>query len=89
MKNVELVQGTTKKLTLTESEAREGVVLNFEHGFSSGEVNIEVIPDPAGSKPKGTRIKGHPNCHMGDCNECHVVSCGIYQGYDTAEPEDD
>lgn len=31
-------------------------------------------------------IKGHPNCKPGECyQECHVVSCAIYQGYE--EPE--
>ena len=89
MKSIELVNGTTKILTLTESEARDGVFLCFEPGYASGKVSIEVIADSPASKPRGTRIKGHPNCHMGDCNECHVVSCGIYQGYDTAEPEDE
>lgn len=34
-------------------------------------------------------IPGHPNCHYGDCNDCHVVYCEIYQGYKEipVEPE--
>lgn len=33
-------------------------------------------------------IPGHPNCHYGDCyNDCHVVSCAIYQGYEKVPGE--
>lgn len=27
-------------------------------------------------------IPGHPNCHYGDCYDCHVVSCAIQQGWE-------
>ncbi len=31
-------------------------------------------------------IPDHPNCEYGECGSgCHVVACGIYQGY-TPEP---
>jgi len=36
----------------------------------------EIITEKSGTIP------GHPNCQYGDCYDCHVVSCGIYQGYE-------
>ena len=40
------------------------------------------IPAPAVLKD-GT-LEGYPNCKLGDCDDCHVVSCPIYQGYQQA-----
>ena len=33
-------------------------------------------------------IPGHPNCRFGECYDCHVVSCSIYQGYETIPTRD-
>jgi len=40
------------------------------------------IPAPAVLKD-GT-LEGYPNCKVGECADCHVVSCPIYQGYQEA-----
>ena len=58
MKSIELVNGTTKILTLTESEAREGVLLCFEPGYASGKVSIEVtqILRPASRRVLVSRV---------------------------------
>lgn len=42
----------------------------------------EVQPEKEPIEDTRSTIPGHPNCHVGDCINCRVVSCAIYQGYE-------
>lgn len=80
-------------IVITEEELKEGIIIRFKgdtpEQFSYLCVYAEAKHE---AEVKDTRptIPGHPNCHYGDCyKECHVVSCGIHQGYEEIpEPPD-
>ena len=88
MKMLDIGNSRDEKLVLTESDVKNGVIICFEQGYAGGNVAIEVVADESIINPKGTPIKGHPNCVMGECYDCHVVSCAIHQGFEEAEPEE-
>ncbi|MBQ6860510.1 MAG: hypothetical protein IJO08_02545 [Clostridia bacterium] len=88
MKTVELNKLTPKRVVITPEEAKEGIVVNFGKDFVEGELII-CVEESKPAEKTGTKIKGHPNCVMGECLECHVVSCAIHQGFEEAEPEED
>lgn len=81
-------------LRITEEDFKEGIILKFTDEMPRVEdrhdrhVRIYLKkPKTEGKKTKLVpvipTIPGHPNCQYGDCDrECHVVSCGIYQGYE-------
>lgn len=76
-------------VTITEAEREEGLVLKLkrEDFNEKGELYLNVtfsLKDVAESvhPVKGRPIDGHPNCNVGDCIDCHNVSCAIYQGYE-------
>ena len=89
MSNVKVIHvNTDKEIRL---EVRDGDLIQFQFGPNvTKKVLIAVQPDskpiasgllPAPAvMPDGT-IEGHPNCQVGECIDCHVVSCDIYQGY--------
>ena len=88
MKTVELNKLTPKRVVITPEEAKEGIVVNFGKDFVEGELII-CVEESKPAEKTGTKIKGHPNGVMGECLECHVVSCAIHQGFEEAEPEED
>ncbi len=91
MKTIEVAMGQFPRIN--EEDFKNGVILKFVGEMPpNSERNHDHIRIYLEKKQTGTRkvqvpiiptIPGHPNCKYGDCNrECHVVSCGIYQGYE-------
>lgn len=79
----------TYSITISEEVRKEGILLKVDRATfdSNGEANfrVKIIFDDEGDKgilTRGEPIEGHPNCFVGDCNTCHNVACGIYQGYE-------
>ena len=73
--------------SITEAEREEGIVLKIDKdAFSNGVfvVRIGMCTEEERNQPPIERatIPGHPNCYVGDCIDCHNVSCAIYQGYE-------
>jgi len=66
-------------------ELKDSQIVNFvidEPLTGPVSLQIEPISYHIESSKLGAEIPGHPNCHVGDCLDCHVVSCAIYQGYE-------
>ena len=68
--------GISLKITVDENFPKDKVVtLSIRTKCTEPEKNsVEDDKDT---------IPGHPNCKIGECYDCHVVSCPIYQGYET------
>jgi len=91
MRVIENLTQFNASFSVTEAECKEGVVLKFaEDAFNTynGVLVVRISRRsekdeiaPKNEEPERT-IPGHPNCHYGDCYNCHVVSCAIYQGYE-------
>lgn len=73
-------------LTITEAECEEGIILKIDKNVfkDSNCFHVRVfISDEHEKEPlERDTIPGHPNCHVGECIDCHNVSCAIYQGYE-------
>ncbi len=93
MKTYEVSMSSYTNLHITEEEFKEGIILKFTgdmHGNPERDdkhIRVYLSKKKTGTKtilvPIEPTIPGHPNCNYGDCDkECHVVSCGIYQGYE-------
>ena len=89
-------QNNSDKLILTSPFPEEIVIepgisfkINVNEDFPKDKVvTLSIETKCIASEEKSTTddkdtIPGHPNCHYGDCNGCHVVSCAIYQGYES------
>ena len=95
MRVIENLNQLNAGFSLTEAECKEGVILKFAEDAFDNYNGVLVVrisrryaedenapkTTEAENEPERT-IPGHPNCHYGDCYNCHVVSCGIYQGYE-------
>ena len=93
MVTVEVSLKDCTNIQISEEHFKEGVILKFVDDMPlNSERDTKHIRVYLAKKKTGTRtvrvpveptIPGHPNCNYGDCDrECHVVSCGIYQGYE-------
>lgn len=95
MRTIEVDMKKGAYLLISEEDYKEGIAIKFvgemPEASERNEKHIRVYlqaPQVEGKKktkrvPVIPTIPGHPNCHYGDCyGECHVVSCGIYQGYE-------
>ena len=93
MKTVEVSMKDSTNIQISEEHFKEGIILKFVDEMPSNSerddkhIRIYLAKKKTGTKliqvPIEPTIPGHPNCHYGDCyGECHVVSCGIYQGYE-------
>lgn len=76
-------------VAITEQEREEGLILKLkrEDFDENGELRLNVVislKDKEKQQESDLRstIEGHPNCKVGDCYDCHNVSCAIYQGYE-------
>lgn len=79
---VTIQPGITLKISISADFPKDKVVtLSIETKCVETATNLE--------KKDEDTIPGHPNCHFGECNDCHVVSCPIYQGYETVPTRDD
>ena len=73
-------------VSITEEEREEGIILKIDKSaFRDGTfvVRMQLCTEEERNAPEVDNrptIPGHPNCHVGDCYDCHVVSCAIYQG---------
>ena len=83
----------SSNVAITEAQREEGIILKidkeaFEQAKYNGGyfvVRVKLVDENYVEKePEDDRavIPGHPNCRVGDCINCHVVSCAIYQGYE-------
>ncbi len=91
MKDV-YIRSLPKTLNIRPEEFEEGITLHFKYAelkkpcqitISASDAEPVTSKDTSKDTSKPRRIPGHPNCYYGDCShECHVVSCGIYQGYE-------
>lgn len=94
MKTYEVTFGEYTNIYISEQDHAEGIILKFVGDKPNPAVrdhkHIRVyLEQPKHPEKKDNRvpviptIPGHPNCHYGDClGDCHVVSCGIYQGFE-------
>lgn len=89
MKEINLDGAWKYHVEITEEERAEGVVLKLkrEDFDEKGELHLNVVFSLKDSVKnnevkQGRPIEGHPNCNVGDCIDCHNVSCAIYQGYE-------
>lgn len=78
---------TNSTLYLTEADCEEGIILNIPKTVLEGNpinlcIRLESKKVTEPYENLDTSIPGHPNCQVGDCFECHNVSCAIYQGYE-------
>jgi len=74
--------GITLKISVSDDFPKDKVVtLDIKTKCVEAESELEKVDDDT--------IPGHPNCHFGECDDCHVVSCSIYQGYETVPTRDD
>ena len=78
-----------KEVPELEEEEEEGIVLKLkrEDFDINGELHLDVVfylndCEKNNEVKQGHPIEGHPNCNVGDCIDCHNVSCAIYQGYE-------
>lgn len=96
MKTVELNMNGYTHLHISEEDYKEGVIVKFvgempaisERNDKHVRIYLEdpnVRHEPVEDNRRV--IPGHPNCRVGDCNDCHNVACGIYQGYETVEDQ--
>ena len=85
MKTFNLSSGQSG-LKITEAEREEGIILNIDKNAFEGDGCFYVrvfMSDGREEEPvESATIPGHPNCHVGECFDCHNVSCAIYQGYE-------
>ena len=93
MKTIEVSLNSGTNIQISEEHFKEGIILKFVDDMPSNSerdnkhIRIYLAKKKTGTKtilvPIEPTIPGHPNCNYGDCDkECHVVSCGIYQGYE-------
>lgn len=93
MRTVEVRLNGLENILITEEDFKEGIIVKFLDDMPANperenkHIRIYLEKKKTGKKtilvPVEPTIPGHPNCHYGDCyGECHVVSCGIYQGYE-------
>ena len=96
MRTVELDMRSFTLLRISEEDYKEGVIIKFVGDMPAiserNDKHIRIyLEDPTvHSEPVEDRrriIPGHPNCRVGDCDDCHNVACGIYQGYETVEDQ--
>lgn len=86
--NSEILYSIPEKI---EGEAYE-VKVAIPKEFAGKQLKLQISePTEVSNVETDERtIPGHPNCHYGDCyNDCHVVSCAIYQGYEKVPGERD
>lgn len=92
MKTFNLSEYASASFKLTAEDCKNGIILKFNplEMLHNDCVNISFSLDKEEEKELTEYIKGedasiipgHPNCRVGDCYDCHVVSCAIYQGYE-------
>ena len=96
MKIVEVNLRAYTNLYISEEDYKEGIILKFvgdmpeisDRNDKHARIYLED-PTVQYEPEEDTRrvIPGHPNCRVGDCDDCHNVACGIYQGYETVEDQ--
>lgn len=67
---IEIQNGTTIQFSIDDT-LPQPITLKLEC--------VATTPPPV---PPGIPIPGHPNCFVGECLECHNVSCAIHQGFE-------
>lgn len=89
MRSFENLTQLNANLYITEAEREEGIILKIDKNAFGTYNGVLVVRIALGEEGKVPEIKedektipGHPNCHYGDCLDCHNVSCAIYQGYE-------
>ena len=81
-RNIDIAKSFTEPFP-NEIEIMPGLKLRIitAEGFPKGE-NITLTITAQSPEIPGI-IPGHPNCRYGECDDCHVVSCPVYLGYET------
>lgn len=66
--------GKPFQLCLGEKDFPKGTIIKVRITIEPNENEVEKVP--------ASPIPGHPDCRIGDCIECHNVSCAIHQGFE-------
>ena len=96
MKTIEVNMNGCTNVHISEEDYKEGIILKFVGDMpeisdrNDKHVRIYLEDPTTHHEPEEDNrrvIPGHPNCRVGDCDDCHNVACGIYQGYERVEDQ--
>ena len=89
MKSVEIHEAGMYNVTVSEAERQEGILICIprlafdENGEKVFRMKISMdAKSKSDLKNNRHPIEGHPNCYIGDCDDCHDMSCAIHLGYE-------